>query len=58
MVKLDRRWMQHREWIEVKDNEVILKEDAPEELKESYKNYCEQLEKVRQREKELNAKIL
>lgn len=58
MTKLDRRWMQHREWIEVKDNEVVLKEDAPEELKESYKIYCEQLEKVRQREKALGAKIL
>lgn len=58
MVKLENRWRSDLKWLESKDGRLVLKDDAPEELKESYRIYCEQLERVRKREKELNAKIL
>lgn len=55
---LDMRRMKSRDYLKFSQYGAKLKDDAPEELKESYRIYREQLERVRKREKELNAKIL
>lgn len=43
MMKLERYWMSDRNWLEFTKDGPVLKDDAPEEAKESYKKYLEQL---------------
>ncbi len=51
MTKLDYFWMSKEEWIKEKENGFgyELREDAPEEAKESYRHYLEQVEKATER---------
>lgn len=43
MMKLERYWMSNRNWLEFTKDGPVLKEDAPEEARESYKKYLEQM---------------
>ena len=43
MIRLERYWMSNRSWIKFTSNGPVLKSDAPEKAKESYKKYLEQL---------------
>lgn len=43
MRRLDLYWQSQREWYyRDKDGNVIIKDDAPEEVKKSYEHYLEQ----------------
>jgi len=42
MKKIDLFWQSNREWWEYKDHIPTIREDAPQEAKESYQRYLEQ----------------
>lgn len=46
MRKIDMHWQSNVEWWEVKGNIPVLKEDAPQEARESYEHYLEQATEV------------
>ena len=48
MRKYDMYWESNEEWYYVKDGKFIVRDDAPEEAKESYKHYLEQCKEVRE----------
>ena len=43
MRQLDLYWMSDPDWWEIKNHIPTVRDDAPEEAKESYKRYKEQL---------------
>lgn len=58
MNSLDMCWMKSHEYLEFSEYGAKLKDDAPQELKDSYENYLRQLAEVRIREKETGATII
>lgn len=42
MTKLDGYWAKFREYWHIKNGVVVIHDDAPKEVKESYKRYVEQ----------------
>lgn len=42
MKRIDMHWMDKKEWWEIKNHVPVVKNDAPQEAKESYKHYLEQ----------------
>lgn len=58
MNSLDMRWMKNRDYLEFSKYGVKLKDDTPQELRDSYENYLKQLAVVREREKETVATII
>ena len=43
MEKLDLRWMDDMRWFHHEGNIVVIHDDAPDYVKESFANYCKQL---------------
>ena len=49
MTKLDGYWAKFREYRHIKDGVVVIHDDAPKEVKESYKRYVEQADAANKR---------
>ncbi|MCI5816930.1 hypothetical protein [Ruminococcus sp.] len=49
MTKLDGYWAKFREYWHIKDGVVVIHDDAPKEVKESYKRYVEQADAANKR---------
>ena len=58
MVNLDMRWMNDKRWLKCDTNGVSLKDDAPADVKESYKAYLLQKKKLKEREQKEKANVL
>ena len=43
MKKLDLFWKSNKAWWEFRDGVPVLKDDAPQEAKDSYTNYLKQM---------------
>lgn len=46
MIKLDLYWKSKREWWEFLNHIPVIKENAPKEAQDSYKNYIEQIKEL------------
>ena len=49
MVSLEHYWMRNDEWIHYENGRLVLNDDAPEEAKERYRTYLNQLEAIDRR---------
>lgn len=49
MTKLDFYWQSNQEWYHWEKMQPVLNDDAPDEAKESYKHYQEQLKEKENR---------
>lgn len=43
MMKLERYWLSNRNWIRFTNKGPVVRDDAPEEAKASYRKYLEQI---------------
>lgn len=49
MVSLESYWMKNKDWSHREDGQLVINDDAPEEAKESYKKYLNQLSDIDRR---------
>lgn len=49
MTRLDFSWANDRKYVQIKNGEVTITEDAPKEVKEAYERYLKQVEEARKR---------
>ena len=49
MTRLDHSWADDRRYVQIKNGELTITEDAPKEVKDAYKRYLKQVEEARKR---------
>ena len=49
MTRLDGYWSKFPEYLHIKNGDVVIHDDAPKEVKESYERYLKQAEAARKR---------
>lgn len=49
MTKIDLYWLDNKEWLEEKEGRLVPKEDAPKEVKDSYKRCKEQIKEFQRK---------
>lgn len=58
MVKLDMYWASEKSWLKFEDDKILLRDNAPEEAKQSYRRYIKERDQYYKAEKETKANII